>query len=150
MKKTYETLAWRQKRDALIVGKSCEVCGSNKVLAVHHPQPPNSLTEKEYLSLEGTVILCKKCHFIVHNGGILENGKIYYKAQLEWKKLGYVKNYGCYEPGGAKSRDSVKNGLCSWSCGSCKGPITVCEKCGIPYCGYHFKKHQRYGGKEVE
>jgi hypothetical protein len=140
-KKTYNTLAWRKKRELFIIGKSCEVCGEKKGLAIHHPQLPGSLTEKEYISFKGTIILCKKHHYIVHNGGVFKNGGITYKAQDAWESLGYTKNSGCFKPGGAKSRERVKQGLCSWKAATCKGLIKVCEKCGIPYCEYHFRKH---------
>jgi len=62
----------------------------------------------------------------------------------EWIKLGYRANYGCYKPGGKLARERVRRGECSYSCATCKGPLRVCEVCGLPYCEYHFPKHRRF------
>jgi len=146
MVKIYDTPAWRKRRAEFIKGKSCERCGSKEYLSIHHPQPPNTLTDEDYLSFKGTMILCRRCHWIVQQGGSKEDGMI--NAEAEWKKLGYIKNDRCKQPGGAKSRDRVKKGLCSWECATCAGEIRVCEWCGIPYCEYHFNKHRTVRRRE--
>lgn len=58
---------WKEKRAELIKKTGCcEWCGSTKNLCIHHPQKNNSLSQKEYESLKGTIVLCKRCHHIYH------------------------------------------------------------------------------------
>ena len=66
--KVWQLSKWRERREEFIKGKSCEWCDSEKNLAVHHPQKKNSLTDQEYESFDGAMILCKKCHFAFHRG----------------------------------------------------------------------------------
>ena len=68
MRKPWQTPAWRKERSKLIKDKVCEWCGSKEYLTIHHPQEKNSLTDEEYLSLEGIIILCRRCHLAVHRG----------------------------------------------------------------------------------
>jgi len=74
MSKPWQLSRWEKRRKEFIKGKSCEWCGSRETLAIHHPQERNSLTEAKYLSFEGTIILCKRCHFALHKGMVLCKG----------------------------------------------------------------------------
>ena len=67
------------------------------------------------------------------------------KASEEWIRLGYKPDSDpmCYSPGGGEARIHVSEGRCAWSASTCDGPERTCERCGIPYCGYHFAKHRR-------
>jgi hypothetical protein len=62
---------WRKRRAKFLEGKRCEWCGSDENLVIHHPQPSNSLTNSQYESFEGTMVLCKKCHFQLHRGLVI-------------------------------------------------------------------------------
>jgi hypothetical protein len=65
-RKIWSSSEWKKRRDEFIEGKCCEWCGSEDDLVIHHPQLPGSLTEEEYKSLEGAIVLCKKHHFLIH------------------------------------------------------------------------------------
>ena len=47
-------------------GKKCELCGSTKILQVHHPKYKYGKKAWEYNCNE-VVVLCKKCHEREHN-----------------------------------------------------------------------------------
>jgi hypothetical protein len=70
-RKPWATVEWRKKREEYIEDKQCEWCGSKNDLVIHHPQKPNSLTDEEYFSFVGTMILCKRCHYALHRGYVL-------------------------------------------------------------------------------
>jgi 5-methylcytosine-specific restriction endonuclease McrA len=67
-KKQYEeylkTTKWRNKREELfsLRGKKCEVCGSEKLIQVHHLTYKNIFNEP----LEDLKVLCKNCHTEAH------------------------------------------------------------------------------------
>jgi len=69
--KIWQLSAWRKRRKEFITDKSCSMCGSKENLAIHHPQKKNSLTDLEYESFEGAIILCKRCHGAYHKGWVL-------------------------------------------------------------------------------
>jgi len=69
VRKPWHTKKWREKRAEFIKGKSCEWCGSHEgPFTIHHPQERNTLPDEEYISFDGTIVLCKRCHFATHNG----------------------------------------------------------------------------------
>ena len=92
MSKPWQLSKWEKRRKEFIKGKTCEWCGSEETLAIHHPQERNSLTDAKYESFEGTMVLCKRCHFVLHKGMHL----------CPKCKKKYVKNrrfelcFGCY------------------------------------------------------
>lgn len=57
---------YRKNRKVYIKGKKCIWCGSTEELVLHHPYPPNSLSDKEYRSLIGVQIVCSSCHYALH------------------------------------------------------------------------------------
>jgi len=65
--KIWQTEEWKKNRDNFLKAHPfCQWHGPLvKSTSVHHPQKKNSISEKEYLSLKGTVALCKKCHFAI-------------------------------------------------------------------------------------
>lgn len=137
-KRPWDTEEWKERRTALsLKGKKCEWCGSEDHL-------------EQYVSLQGAVILCRRCHFVVLQGGSKEDAiKLSQsKAKQVWKQLRYRANENCYEPGGAKSRERVMKGECSWAATTCRGQVRVCEDCNIPYCEYHFPLHRRKGQRK--
>lgn len=96
MPEPWKTKEWKEKRAKLVEGKSCEWCGSTRALSIHHQntgllntsrQHPDfekfsailkAKYEKErqsnlaeYMSMENTIILCKKCHKAIGNGLVL-------------------------------------------------------------------------------
>ena len=83
--KPWITKEWKEKREEIIKNKNCEWCGSKNNLVIHHPQPTNSLTEEQYMSLEGTIIICNRCHHAHHKGMVLCNNckKHYHKPKFE-------------------------------------------------------------------
>lgn len=59
MRRPWQTPAWKKRRAEFLKGKSCEWCGSEKELVIHHPRHFNGLNEykktvnrfmKEYFS----------------------------------------------------------------------------------------------------
>jgi len=69
--KPWQISGWKKARKEFLKGKSCERCGSEEKLVVHHPQARYSLSDEQYESLEGAVALCKRCHFSLHRGLVL-------------------------------------------------------------------------------
>lgn len=47
-------------------GKACEMCGSTKILQVHHPKYKYGRKAWEY-TCNDVIVLCQKCHEKVHN-----------------------------------------------------------------------------------
>jgi hypothetical protein len=67
MRKPWLTKEWRAKRTEFLKGKSCQWCGSTKFLTVAHPIG-RSASYEEYLSFNGIMALCRRCHFAQHKG----------------------------------------------------------------------------------
>ncbi len=69
MRKPWATKEWRQKRTEFLKDKSCLWCGRTEApLAIHHPQEMNTLSDEKYMSFDGALVLCKRCHFALHKG----------------------------------------------------------------------------------
>ena len=91
----WKTNEWKIRASAFVYGKKCSWCGSFHNLAPHHPRRKNGYTYLEYLSLEGCVVLCNKCHFMLHKG---------YRLCLYCKKKYYNPSeyeccFNCHENG---------------------------------------------------
>jgi hypothetical protein len=69
--KPWQLAEWKQRRKEFLKGKSCEWCGSVEKLLPHHPQAPYSLTDEQYKLLEGTTVLCRRCHLALRRGLVL-------------------------------------------------------------------------------
>jgi len=101
MSKPWQLSRWEKRRKEFIKGKSCEWCGSRETLAIHHPQERDSLTEAEYESFEGTMILCKRCHFALHKGMHLCP-----KCQKKYVPERFEVCFNCLSPGIKKAIES--------------------------------------------
>lgn len=91
---TWKTQAWRIKASAFTKDKSCAWCGSTENLVPHHPKRKGGYTHEEYLSLEGCIVLCKKCNFMEDKGYKLcpVCKKQYYKPKRGRDKM----CWGCF------------------------------------------------------
>lgn len=67
-RKPWAKSSWRTKRAEFIKDKTCEWCSSSTNLVIHHPQKKNSLSDDEYTSFKGAMVLCKRCHGAWHKG----------------------------------------------------------------------------------
>lgn len=65
-RKPWALADYGKRRKEYIKGKSCKWCGSKENLVLHHPQKPNSLSDKDYRSLVGVEVLCSSCHYAIH------------------------------------------------------------------------------------
>lgn len=61
--KPWQTVAWRNRRAEFIKGKSCKWCKSTEYLTIEHLDPPNTLTDEDYLAFKNVIILCRKCAY---------------------------------------------------------------------------------------
>lgn len=97
--KPWQLAEWRKRREARLKQLAeqgqdkCVWCGSREHPVLHHPAKPNTLTDEEYLSLEGTIRLCRRCNLAHHKGMVLcrECKKRYHKRRYPmcwecWKK----------------------------------------------------------------
>lgn len=85
-----QTKEWKEKRKEFITGKSCLQCNSKENLVPHHPQKKNSLTDEEYMSFKGTIIMCKRCHFAHH-----KRMNLCPKCKSKYKKIRYETCFNC-------------------------------------------------------
>lgn len=68
-RKTWTKKEWKEKRQKILSeNPNCSLCGSNEKLVIHHPQKWKDQTQEEYESLDGTNVLCSRCHFALHHG----------------------------------------------------------------------------------
>lgn len=90
--KPWQLSKWRRARKEFLTGKSCEWCGSDKEMVIHHPQAKYSLTDEQYASFEGTIALCKRCHFSLHRGLVLCR-----VCQKNYHRTDRVKCWHCFK-----------------------------------------------------
>ena len=90
-RKIWQLASWRKRAIEFKKGKSCEWCGKTKDLSIHHPQKKDSLSNEKYESFEGTMILCRSCHFAWHKGLILCS-----KCKKRYHKRKYDYCYSCF------------------------------------------------------
>lgn len=149
--KVWQLSKWKKKRLEFIKNKSCEWCDSREFLVIHHPQEKNSLTDLEYESFEGTIILCKRCHFALHRGWHLCP-----VCKKRYARLFYGQCSRCHKKEQKEQRkfdeemDRVEDELLFLTeeyemrlqyCGNCKYHIEVKQElfCGLSreiLCGY--------------
>ncbi len=66
--KTWQSLEWKKnKEEFLKANPNCAWCDKPATVP-HHPQKDGTLTKEEYISLEGCIPLCDKCHFAIMKG----------------------------------------------------------------------------------
>ena len=72
MRRSWDKNVWKEERKKIITPKSkCEYCGKKENLHVHHPsyKYKNPEDYSELKDTESILILCKKCHYILHKHG---------------------------------------------------------------------------------
>lgn len=85
----WKTEEWKQNKAAFLkTNPICVWCGSPSSIP-HHPQKPNSISDKEYLSLRGGIPLCQRCHYAAKKGLKLCPlcKKNYYKPKRKREKI---------------------------------------------------------------
>ena len=68
MNSTWQTQEWRENREKFLTKHPfCAWHGEPvKSTTVHHPQKPGTISEKDYLSMEDCLALCKRCNYAIH------------------------------------------------------------------------------------
>ena len=97
---------WKQKRITILKTRnSCECCKSQKVLQVHHLHYRNIFCEDLEKDL---VVLCKKCHKMVHKWFDNRNDK--YRS-LEEVTKDIIQNYWIRKDKPTKRKQKVKTNI---------------------------------------
>jgi len=65
---TWQSPEWKLRAAEFVKDKTCVWCGSTENLVPHHPHKKQGYTHDEYMSLEGCIVLCKKCNFMEDKG----------------------------------------------------------------------------------
>lgn len=103
-RKPWARADWKKKREEIITPDSvCFQCGSKKGLTVHHPARKYSTSTKEYVSLNDTVFMCSKCHFLYHIKGL----DLCPTCKKHYKKIGYPECYTCHK----KTEEELESSL---------------------------------------
>ena len=64
-------------------GNMCELCGNSYQLQVHHFFPKGNFGHLRY-NLSNGIVLCKSCHFVLHNKDISLEAEIMRVRGDEW------------------------------------------------------------------
>lgn len=95
--------SWVRKKNKLIVGKNCIVCGK-PAQTMHHPKPRREyLTYEEYLNEPNLSPVCHHCHMIV-----IHKQKPFH---MLWSKCAYRKKFA-YLPE-YKQKEKIYSGYCN-------------------------------------
>jgi len=131
MSKAWQRKKWQDKRKEILEKHdgTCQVCGEKKnPLVIHHTDSKGDI---DYEALTSYIIICKGCHWHIHNGyDLCKCGK--------WKKWQYHTCWDCI-PKEIKKRIKVstvevitpcgRKGLLSQIENEVMGYFEICHEC---------------------